>query len=311
MSRAQSVRTLLIRPEPPYRLDLTAWALRRRRRNEIDRWDGAYVRVLLIESLPVEVRVEQVGHMRDPVLHVRATSPAELSETACEEVRSQIVRLLGVEIDMGEFYELADAHPGFAELKDRFLGMRPPRFPGIFEALANAVANQQLSLEVGLTLLNRMAAAFGTASSGDGGPAAFPSAEDIAVVRPDEVRRLGFSAAKTDYLLGIADAVAAGALDERVLERVERAEAQRQLLALRGVGRWSAEYVLLRGLGRLDVYPGDDVGARNALRGFFGLDHDPGYDEIQERLEPLDGVSGLLYFHLLLAGLAERGDIVA
>ena len=309
MSRAQSVRTLLIRPEPPYRLDLTAWALRRRRRNEIDRWDGAYVRVLLIESLPVEVRVEQVGHMRDPVLHVLATSPAELSETACEEVRSQIVRLLGVEIDMGEFYELADAHPGFAELKDRFLGMRPPRFPGIFEALANAVANQQLSLEVGLTLLNRLTIAFGASAAGGSGLAAFPSAEALVGACPDELRRLGFSANKTDYLLGIADAVATGVLDEGVLERVGRPEALRQLSALRGVGRWSAEYVLLRGLGRLDVYPGDDVGARNALRGFFGLDHDPVYDEIQERLEPLAGVAGLVYFHLLLAGLAQRGDI--
>ena len=309
MSRHELVHTVLLHPDPPYRLDLTVWALRRRRRNAIDRWDGAYVRVLLIDALPVEVRVEQVGGMRDPVLRVRATAQRELSESACDEVRSQVARLLGVEVDMGRFYALSDSDPMFGQLKDRFLGMRPPRFPDLFEALANAVANQQLSLEVGLTLLNRLTIAFGASAAGGSGLAAFPSAEALAGACPDELRRLGFSANKTDYLLGIADAVATGVLDEGVLERVGRPEALRQLSALRGVGRWSAEYVLLRGLGRLDVYPGDDVGARNALRGFFGLDHDPGYDEIQERLEPLAGVAGLVYFHLLLAGLAQRGDI--
>jgi DNA-3-methyladenine glycosylase II len=303
------VHTFFLRPDPPYRLDLTVWALRRRRRNAIDRWDGAYVRMLLIDGLPVEVRVEQMGGLHDPVLQVRATARTELSGPACHQVRSQVARLLGVEVDMGRFYALSDADPMFGQLKDRFLGVRPPRFPSIFEALANAVANQQLSLEVGLTLLNRLTTAFGATASGGSGPAAFPSAETLVGACPDELRRLGFSASKTDYLLGIADAVATGALDERVLERVGRPEAQRRLSALRGVGRWSAEYVLLRGLGRLEVYPGDDVGARNALRGFFHLDHDPGYDEIQERLEPLEGVAGLVYFHLLLAGLAERGDV--
>lgn len=78
---------------------------------------------------------------------------------------------------------------------------------------------------------------------------------------------------------------------------------------MRGVGRWSAEYVLLRGLGRLDVYPGDDVGARHKLRRFLALDHDPGYDEIAERLRPWQPCAGMLYFHLLLDGLVESGEL--
>lgn len=310
MWRQERVHTFLLHPDPPYRLDLTVWALRRRRHNELDRWDGAYSRVLLIGRSAVAVRVEQVGGVHDPVLRVQVTSRSTLSQAALDQVSAQLDRLLGIGVDMGAFYALSNADPTFAEVKDRFLGVRPPRFPCLFEALANAVANQQLSLEVGLTLLNRLTMTFG-ATAGKGQPAAFPSADDIAAAHPDEIRLLGFSANKTDYLLGAAHAVATGRLDERELEHVDRFEAQRQLTVLRGVGRWSAEYVMLRGLGRLDVYPGDDVGARNALRRFFGLNHDPGYDEIAERLEPLAGVAGHLYFHLLLTGLAERGDVVA
>lgn len=94
---------------------------------------------------------------------------------------------------------------------------------------------------------------------------AFPSASAIVAISPDDLRQLGFSTRKAEYLSGLAHAVATGSLHEADLERVDRADAERKLRTFRGVGRWSAEYVLLRGLGRLEVYPGDDVGARNAL----------------------------------------------
>jgi len=296
-------------PRSPYRLDLTVWALRRRDRNQIDRWDGAYERALLVGGHAVTVRVEQLGSVLDPVLRVSAPEVDDGAADEVAEIRSQVVRLLGVDVDLGPFYDLADAHPLTREIKDRFLGLRPPRFPDLFEGLANAVANQQLSLEVGLTLLNRLTAAFGRTAGTPGDPSAFPAPEAVLAASLDDLRRLGFSTRKADYLHSIAEAITAGALDEAELQRADRAEATRRLVAIRGVGRWSAEYVLLRGLGRLDVYPGDDVGARTKLRRFLGLDHDPGYDEIARRLHPWHPYTGMLYFHLLLDGLAERGKL--
>lgn len=298
-----------LHPHPPYRLDLTAWTLRRRSRNEVDRWDGSsFQRAFLINDRAVAVRVEQHGTLQHPRLRVDVGGAARCSSTELADVRAQLIRLLGVDVDIRTFYELADADPRTRSLKDRFIGVRPPRFPSLFESLANAVANQQLSLEVGLSLLNRLSAAFGTAA-GLEGLQAFPTPEVILGASPDSLRRLGFSARKSDYLHGIAQAISTGALDEAALEAAERGDATRSLMSIRGIGRWSAEYVLLRGLGRLDVYPGDDVGARNKLRRFLSLDHDPDYDEIAERLRPWEPYTGLLYFHLLLDGLAERGEI--
>src|SRR6266550_3148786 len=80
-----------------------------------------------------------------------------------------------------------------------------------------------------------------------------------------------------------------------------------QLHALRGVGRWSAEYVSLRGLGRLQVFPGDDVGAQNKLQRYLGLRKPPSYDTVRRRLAQWGDYAGLIYFHLLLHGLAEKG----
>ena len=80
-----------------------------------------------------------------------------------------------------------------------------------------------------------------------------------------------------------------------------------RLLPLRGVGRWTAEYVLLRGLGRLRVFPGDDVGARNSLRRWLGLAEPPSYEEIRQLLLHWSAYQGLVYFHLLLGRLAGAG----
>jgi DNA-3-methyladenine glycosylase II len=87
---------------------------------------------------------------------------------------------------------------------------------------------------------------------------------------------------------------------------MDRADATEHLQRLHGIGRWSAEYVLLRGLGRLDVFPGDDVGARNKLERFLALPGPPSYDQILAILEPWHPYAGLVYFHLLLDGLAAK-----
>jgi DNA-3-methyladenine glycosylase II len=73
------------------------------------------------------------------------------------------------------------------------------------------------------------------------------------------------------------------------------------------VGRWSAEYALLRGLGRLEVFPGDDVGARNNLARSLGLDPPLDYSAVQRAVAPWAPYSGLGYLHLLLERVEDAG----
>jgi DNA-3-methyladenine glycosylase II len=80
-----------------------------------------------------------------------------------------------------------------------------------------------------------------------------------------------------------------------------------QLQALRGVGRWTAEYALLRGLGRLHVFPGDDVGGRHNLRRWLNLSDPLDYDGVRRTLARWQPYSGLVYFHLMLDRLADAG----
>ena len=139
----------------------------------------------------------------------------------------------------------------------------------------------------------------------------FPAAETIAALEPDELKRLGFSASKSRAIIEIARANVTGRLDLEGLERLDDAGVRERLTSLRGIGRWTAEYVLLRGLGRLYVFPGDDVGAHNKLRRFFGLDTPLDYGTVQELVARWQPYAGVVYFHLLLDSLAQAGLVAA
>jgi DNA-3-methyladenine glycosylase II len=312
--RPSETARLVIEVRAPFRLDFAVWALRRRAHNEVDRFDGrCFRRVLSPGGEPVEVTVGQrAGPGTPPLLIADLRGPAwPRSRTTAGMVRPALERLLGLAADLQGFYQLADRDAELRPLAQRFRGMRPPCFPTVFEAAVNAVACQQLSLDVGIHLLNRLARRLGPAIPGTG-PASlygFPEPARLAAADPAELRALGFSGSKARTITGIAAKVTSGDLDLESLRGADDDSARETLLGLPGIGRWSAEYVLLRGLARYHVLPGDDVGARNNLRRRFGLSEGAGYDAVARLSRRWWPYGGLVYFHLLLDALAARGDV--
>jgi DNA-3-methyladenine glycosylase II len=296
--RRPTRRTFELRPRPPFRLDLTVWALRRREQNRIDTWDGrTYRRALLVDGAPLELSVTQVGHASPPRLEVVLAGP-HVTSSAESAARSTLARLLGLDLNLSDFYARAARDSALNELAESYRGVKPPRFPTIFECLLNAVACQQLSLEAGLTLLSRLAA---TAGAPAGALRGFPAPTAVLDLPRSALRTLGFSERKADTIFELADAATAGKLELEALEHLDDAAVVEVLVRRRGIGRWSADYVLLRGLGRLHVFPRGDSGALNGLRSFLaatGRDDDP--CAALARWAP---DAGLVYFHLLLHGL--------
>lgn len=298
-------RTFSLAAVPPYRLDLTAWALRRREDNAIDSWDGrSYRRVLDLGSGPVElVAVQDAAAV--PQLAVQLTGVHLTGETEAA-ARAALRRLLGLETDLSAFYSLAADDPFLDPLARRFRGLKPPRLPTLFECLVNAIACQQLTLTVGIRLLNRLAKAYG-ASVRDGVPRAFPEPALLVGLSAESLRPLGFSRAKALSIVALAGAIETGAFDTEAIASLDDEEAVAELVRLRGIGRWSAEYALLRGLGRLNVFPGDDVGARNNLAHRLQRKGPLDYAAVRDAVRPWQPFAGLVYFHLLLANLVDRG----
>jgi len=297
---------IVLTPVRPFRLDLTAWALRRRANNLVDRWDGrVYRRVLVLSGRSVEISVTQEGDPDSARLRVVASGVC-LGAPVKRAVRATVERMLGLRVDLHGFYRRAAGHRKLRRLAERFRGLKPPRFPTVFECLVNAVACQQLSLTVGIILLNRLADRYGAAfGRSDGEAHAFPRPSDLATARPASLRRLGFSGHKAHAVLGLAKVATAGRVDLERIEELDDIAAVAQLKELRGVGRWSAEYVLLRGLGRFHVFPVDDVGARNNLARWLALRRSLDADGVIRTLARWSPYAGLIYFHLLLDRLAR------
>jgi DNA-3-methyladenine glycosylase II len=307
-----SLRTLLLKPVPPFRLDLTVWTLRRRPDNAVDHWDGqTYRRVLALPAGPVAVAVTQVGPPEAPRLRV-AVEGQSLRSPGRGILVSALERLLGLRSDLMPFYWFAARQGRLGQLARRFRGMKPPRFATVFECVVNAIACQQVTLTLGIRLLNRLTAHYGPALQ-EGGDAAhaFPCPDDLVRLRPEELCRLGFSRQKGRAMIELARSITEGRLDLDELAELPDEEAVECLRALRGVGRWTAEYVLLRGLGRTNIFPGDDVGARNNLRRWLHLTGPLDYEGVRRTLARWQRFGGLIYFHLLLDRLQEAGYLQA
>ena len=293
---------------PPFRLDLTVWALRRRPDNAIDSWDGrTYRRALETDSGTVELAIEQTGSSVAPRVGVTLTG-GRIDQRTEEHARAALTRLLGLELDLSPFYRLAEGDPFLRTLAARFRGVKPPRFPTLFECLVNAIACQQLTLTFGIRLLNRLVEAHGTTAAGQL-LHAFPAPSRLARLAPETLMPLGFSRAKARSIVELAAGISAGTFAPTAIETLDDREAIQALLRLRGVGRWTAEYALLRGLGRLHVFPGDDVGARNNLARWLDRREPLDYAGVQAAVRHWQPFAGLVYFHLLLANLAEHGTL--
>jgi DNA-3-methyladenine glycosylase II len=305
-------RTFHLEPAPPFRLDLTVWTLRRRPDNAVDRWDGeTYRRVLAMPAGPVEIAVTDIGPPGRPKLRV-VVEGQPLRAPLKTAVVATLERLLGLSIDLTAFYRFAARQEHLGPLARRFQGMRPPRFATVFESVINAMACQQVTLTLGIRLLNRLAASHGVALTGSEVAAhAFPRPDDLARLSPDELRTLGFSRQKGQAMIELAQSITTSRFDLDGLAALSDLEAVTRHCTLRGVGRWTAEYVLLRGLGRTNIFPGDDVGARNNLQRWLQLAEPLDYEGVRKTLTRWNRFAGLIYFHLLLDRLEEMGYVHA
>jgi DNA-3-methyladenine glycosylase II len=255
--------------------------------------------VLVIDGAPVDVSTVQRG---DEL--VVTLGGARISSRLKDQIIAALRRLLGIEVDLSGFYRFARSDKRLAPLAQRFRGFKPPRFLTLFEALVNGVTCQQLSLTVGIILLNRLVEHHGR-ELGHGH--AFPEPCDLKSADPEQLGRLGYSRNKARALIELSQAISEGRFEPNSFEQASDRDALASLQHLRGIGRWTAEYALLRGLGRTNVFPCDDIGARNNLEQWLGLRNPLTHDSAKRVLRKWAPYCGLIYFHLLLDRLEYLG----
>lgn len=276
----------LIPVAPPYRLDLTVDALRRLAANVVDVVgdDGSYQRALFTHHGYALVRVIQSD---DVSLEVQTTA------RDARPILPVLRRMLGTDVELRAWQTRARAFPWLARLAHAFRGVHPPRYPSLWEACAHAIVFQQISIHAAAAIMRRLVEALGERV----GPViAFPT--PAALLHADTVllRSVGLSTNKVMHLRSVADAIESADVTADEIESLPTADASARLVTIRGIGPWSAAVVLLRGFGRLDIFPMRDSGVARSIRLLSG---DPEID-VERVLSHLGSVRGMLYYHLLL-----------
>jgi DNA-3-methyladenine glycosylase II len=288
----------------PYRLDLTVSVLRRLSTNIVDvlTEEGAYVRALGGPHGPVIVRVAQ---QRPGVLGV-TFARREVVRGDHAWALGTVRRMLAVDRRLSRFYRAARDIPWLRALAVRMRGVKPPRYPTLWEACVNAIVFQQVSLAAASSISRRLITALGVPKKW--GPIAlhaFPTVRRFQLASDDVLRAAGLSANKLATLRRVAEALRSGMLDETALEALPSPDAAALLSRIKGIGPWTATVILLRGLGRLDVFPMNDSSVARNLA-FVAGSIPPDIDQALTELGPQ---RGMLYYHLLLSRLDARGDV--
>jgi DNA-3-methyladenine glycosylase II len=266
----QTVR-FRIAPRRPYSLALTAERYARLP-EAVDRFDGQVYRRLLPVGRGVLLSVAQEGPASRAVLRV-ALDGADAKSPAARAAARRIVDVaLGAAVAVGRFYRIFSSDPVIGSAIRDFRGLRVAGVPSLWEATLTAILSQQVNLKFAYDIRRELAEAFGLRARFDGQSYfGFPSPEALGGETPATLRRFRLSGAKAKAIHALARAFADGVVSEAEIASLSDEKAIERLTALPGVGRWTAEIALLRGLGRTDIFPAGDLGVVKYLaQGLLG-----------------------------------------
>ena len=254
-------------PKPPYSFDLTAGYLAYFQGHYgADRLeDGVFSRLLDIDGKLALLRVDSSGTVDAPHLELSITGDG-LAEAAVSESRGQVEWMLGIDQDLSAFYAMARDDEHLAPVVELMRGLHIPRTATTYEALLLAILGQQISTHIARMLRTLLIETFGRSiESGGLTYYAFPRPEAVAAAGIDGLRRIKFSGRKSEYIVDIASKVASGELELEGLRGCSAAEVVESLTALRGIGPWTAQWLMIRSLGHTDGFPEGDLALQRTL----------------------------------------------
>ncbi|WP_332262477.1 DNA-3-methyladenine glycosylase family protein [Paenibacillus sp. GSMTC-2017] len=202
--------------------------------------------------------------------------------------------------DLSPFYELAGGDPLLNEPVNQFYGLRVMGISDLFEAMCWGIIGQQINLAFAYTLKRRFVETYGRAVEANGEVYwLFPKPETIAALTVIDLEPLRMTVKKSEYLIETAKHIVSGKLTKEILLQGDSLEtAEKQLVSIRGIGPWTAHYVIMRCLRFPTAFPIDDVGLHNAIKHVLGMDRKPTKKELLELSYGWSGWESYATFYL-------------
>ncbi|WP_313892025.1 DNA-3-methyladenine glycosylase [Psychrobacillus sp.] len=217
-----------------------------------------------------------------------------------EQVVAYILDWFDMQTKLQAFYKMAKTDPILQQAIEKFHGLRIMGIPDLFEAMAWGILGQQINLTYAYTLKRRLVEKFGRSIPfEDQLYWVFPTPSDIAKLTVEDLVDLKMTVKKCEYLIEVAQLIDKGLLTKDMLiETNDLKKAEKILTNIRGIGPWTANYVLMRCARFPSAFPIDDVGLHNALKLVTNSEQKPSKDEILKMSFPWKGWEAYATFYL-------------
>ncbi len=295
---------LILSPNAPFDFNLSA-AIFSDGDKQIRKYDeGRYWQVIRLINEPVLIIISSIGTVDKPKLLLDVKGKKELLNEQLNIAKEIVSNLFNLDFDLTQFYKEVSCDPTMRRLIELLRGLKSPATQTVFEALISSITEQQISLDVAFSLQNRLTKAFGDIIQIDQTIYyAFPTAEALASATIVQLRSCGLSTRKAEYIRDIAALVANGQLDLEVLKTQDDiSEIVDELCKLRGVGVWTSELTLIRGVHKFEVIPADDLGLRKIISHYYCNDALISSERARAIAKKWGTWRGLASFYLIMAG---------
>jgi DNA-3-methyladenine glycosylase II len=256
-----------LRPVPPFDFDLTAGSHTYFRGTYgADMLEGGdYRRLLNIDGRLLLAHVRSTGTTSEPALTV-AVQGQQVSESDLKTVGDIMAWNLGIDADMQSFYKSVEEDPILERITSPLHGLHPTRAVSVFEALVLAITGQQIAAAVARIVRTLLIKTYGDSIEVDGKTYhSFPTPAALLDAGIDGLRKMKLSQRKAEYVLGIAQELEDGTLDLEALKHASDDEVVERVTRLRGVGHWTAHWLLIRALSRTDAFPSGDLALKRVV----------------------------------------------
>lgn len=297
-------------PTPPYSFDLTVHRFARFKDEIVDRVEPKrYRRLLVIEGRLILATVTDAGTTAKPLLEVELYGDRKVDLTR-PEIAAQLRHILCTDLDLKPFYRLVKNDELLGPISPRFRGLKLPASPTVFESLVMAVLSQQVNLTFAYSIKKELVETFGETQQVNGNLYhAFPAPARFAEQQEEDLLRFRLSRAKAGTLVRLGQAFASGATTDQELTALADDEVVERLTQIKGIGRWSADIALLRGLARIDAFPGGDLGVvKYVAQGLLGKTEKATEVEMREFAERWRPYRGLALIYCYAELIRRRGE---
>jgi DNA-3-methyladenine glycosylase II len=266
-----AIKRITLEAMQPFHFDLSAEMFANGDRQIRKYEKNRFWQIIRANGKLILVTVRSESSVDRPKLSAELKSDKPLTTDDAKKAEETIRSLFNLNFDLAPFYEDVKNDETMASIAQKLWGLKSPTTQTAFEALIDSIVEQQISMKVASSIEHKLTKKFGGTLTVDGKVYyTYPTPQKLASVDIEAIRQCGLSQRKAEYIQGISKLVADGELDLEKLKSCDNAnEIIRELDRVRGVGVWTAELTMLRGMQKLEALPADDLGLRRVISRYY------------------------------------------